>query len=182
MPVASYLTLALVSLSSDTGACPAVGLGPVPGLSCGVRGMPGLSCRVVGVPAWRPGLTCAFVDVPASGAGFTCGVRSVPVQGTPGLTCGFVGAPTCCPGFTSAAATGMPASGGVGLTRGAEGVPACRCFCRRQSWQREESKMLGWNLGQMRSSPDSGMVHPEGARAAHTSQPSPHTSGGREDR
>ena len=36
--------------------------------------------------------------------------------------------------------------------------PPCRCLWRRQSWQREGSKMLGWNLGHVGSSPERGMV------------------------
>ncbi len=51
-------------------------------------------------------------------------------------------------------------------------APACRCLWRRQSWQREGSKMLGWNLGQMGSSPERGMVSPEGepARSSHPAE------------
>lgn len=41
-------------------------------------------------------------------------------------------------------------------------APACRCLWRRQSWQREGSKILGWNLGQMGSSPERAMVNAEG--------------------
>lgn len=48
-------------------------------------------------------------------------------------------------------------------------APACRCLWRRQSWQREGSKMLGWNLGQMGSSLETGIVSPEWgpARSSH---------------
>lgn len=37
-------------------------------------------------------------------------------------------------------------------------APECRCFWRRQSWQREGSKMLGWNLGHVGSSPVGSML------------------------
>lgn len=48
-------------------------------------------------------------------------------------------------------------------------APACRCLWRRQSWQREGSNMLGWNLGQMGSSLETGIVGPERgpARSSH---------------
>lgn len=51
-------------------------------------------------------------------------------------------------------------------------APACRCLWRRQSWQREGSKMLGWNLGQMGSSPERGMLSPEGepAQSSHPAE------------
>lgn len=49
-------------------------------------------------------------------------------------------------------------------------APACRCLWRKQSWQREGSKMLGWNLGQMGSSPQRAMVHTEG-KPAHSLHP-----------
>lgn len=61
----------------------------------------------------------------------------------------------------------------VDFCRGAASVLspalACRCLWRRHSWQREGSKMLGWNLGHMGSSPERGMVSPEGgsARSSH---------------
>lgn len=42
-------------------------------------------------------------------------------------------------------------------------APECRCFWRKQSWQREGSKMLGWNFGHIGSSPVGDMLGSSGS-------------------